>query len=108
MSTKLLFGLFIVVAALALALWGAHKVYATRVYATSGAETTNSDTLVPSAAVKRGDVAFTVSAKGELQGGNSEMLSAPMAGGGALSITFLRESGELVKQGDVVVKFDTT
>ena len=40
----------------------------------------------PTAAVKRGDVPFTVSAKGELQGGNSEMLTAPMTGGGAMSL----------------------
>ena len=58
---------------------------------------------LPSTVVKRGDVTFTVSAKGELQGGNSEMLSAPMTGGGPVAITFLRGSGELVKEGDVVV-----
>jgi multidrug efflux pump subunit AcrA (membrane-fusion protein) len=53
-------------------------------------------------------VTFTINAKGELQGGNSEMLSAPMTGGGPVAITFLRESGELVKEGDMVVQFDTT
>ena len=58
--------------------------------------------------MKRSEVTFTVTAKGELQGGNSEMLSAPMTGGGPVAITFLRESGELVKEGDVVVQFDTT
>jgi multidrug efflux pump subunit AcrA (membrane-fusion protein) len=63
---------------------------------------------LPTTLVKRGEVTFTVSARGELQGGNSEMLSAPMTGGGPVAITFLRESGELVKQGDVVVQFDTT
>jgi multidrug efflux pump subunit AcrA (membrane-fusion protein) len=63
---------------------------------------------LPTTAVKRGEVTFTVNAKGELQGGNSEMLSAPMTGGGPVAITFLRESGELVKEGDVVVQFDTT
>ena len=36
------------------------------------------------------------------------MLSAPMTGGGDMAITYLREPGELVKPGDVVVKFDTT
>ncbi|MBC7928343.1 MAG: efflux RND transporter periplasmic adaptor subunit [Bryobacteraceae bacterium] len=65
-------------------------------------------TSVPTAAVKRGEVAFTVAAKGELQGGNSEMLVAPMTGSGSIGITYLRESGELVKQGEVVAKFDTT
>jgi multidrug efflux pump subunit AcrA (membrane-fusion protein) len=63
---------------------------------------------VPTTLVKRGDVPFTVAAKGELQGSNTEMLSAPMTGGGALGIRVLRESGELVKEGDVVVEFDTT
>ena len=58
--------------------------------------------------MKRGDVPFTVAAKGELAGSNTEMLSAPMTGGGALGIRELRESGELVKEGDVVVQFDTT
>ncbi|MEO8129068.1 MAG: efflux RND transporter periplasmic adaptor subunit [Bryobacteraceae bacterium] len=63
---------------------------------------------VPTTSVKRGDVPFTVAAKGELAGSNTEMLSAPMTGGGALGIRVLRESGELVKEGDVVVQFDTT
>jgi len=63
---------------------------------------------VPTTQVKRGDVPFTVAAKGELAGSNTEMLSAPMTGGGALGIRALRESGELVKEGDVVVQFDTT
>ena len=63
---------------------------------------------VPSARVRRGDVTVTVTARGELQGGNSEMLSAPMTGGGDTAITFLRTPGELVQAGDVVVRFDTT
>ena len=36
------------------------------------------------------------------------MLTAPMAGGGQLTLTDLRKSGELVKKGDVVAQFDTT
>ncbi|HET8549183.1 MAG TPA: efflux RND transporter periplasmic adaptor subunit [Bryobacteraceae bacterium] len=63
---------------------------------------------LPETAVQRGDVTFAVTARGELSGGNTEMLSAPMTGGGAMAITFLRESGELVREGDVVAKFDTT
>ena len=51
---------------------------------------------------------ITVSAKGELSGGHTEMLSAPMTGGGDMAITYLREPGEAVAAGDVVVKFDTT
>lgn len=63
---------------------------------------------VPITAVRRGDVQFTVSARGELQGSNSEMLVAPMTGARELIITYLREPGELVKPGDTVVQFDTT
>ncbi|MFB3829199.1 MAG: efflux RND transporter periplasmic adaptor subunit [Bryobacteraceae bacterium] len=63
---------------------------------------------VPSTPVKRGDVTFIVHAKGELQGGNTEVLAAPQVGGQALAITMLRESGELVQAGDTVVQFDTT
>jgi multidrug efflux pump subunit AcrA (membrane-fusion protein) len=63
---------------------------------------------LPVTRVKRGDVTIAVAARGELQGGNSEMLTAPMVGGSDLAITYLRSSGELVKEGDVVVEFDTT
>ena len=63
---------------------------------------------LPSTRVKRGDVTITVAAKGEMQGGNSEMLVAPMVAGTDLAITSLRAPGELVKEGDVVVEFDTT
>jgi hypothetical protein len=58
--------------------------------------------------VKRGDVTFSISAKGELQGGKSMMLGAPMAGGIQLVITSLRDPGDLVRAGDIVVEFDTT
>jgi HlyD family secretion protein len=63
---------------------------------------------LPSTRVKKGRVTITVAARGELQGGNSEMLTAPMSGGGDIAITQLRDPGEVVKQGDVVVQFDTT
>jgi len=62
---------------------------------------------IPTTKVRKGKVTITVSARGELQGGNSEVLTAPMVGGD-LPITSLREPGELVKPGDVVVQFDTT
>ncbi|HUS08740.1 MAG TPA: efflux RND transporter periplasmic adaptor subunit [Bryobacteraceae bacterium] len=85
---------------LGLGAWGSGRLYE---------KITGSKTVsIPSIAVKRGDVAFTIAAKGDLQGGNSEMLSAPMTGGGALAIRQLRESGELVKEGDIVAQFDTT
>jgi RND family efflux transporter MFP subunit len=63
---------------------------------------------VPTTAVRRGDVTFSVTARGELQGANSVMLTAPMSGGVELVITSLREPGELVHAGDSVVEFDTT
>ncbi|MCL4852875.1 MAG: efflux RND transporter periplasmic adaptor subunit [Bryobacteraceae bacterium] len=65
-------------------------------------------TPLPSTRVRTGDVTFTVTADGALQGGNSRMLTAPMAGGGTLTLTELRKSGELVKKDDVVAEFDTT
>jgi hypothetical protein len=63
---------------------------------------------IPLARVRSGDVTFTVHARGELRGGNSETLIAPMTGGGEIHITYLRKSGELVAAGDRVVEFDTT
>lgn len=72
------------------------------------AATTSAEGEVPITRVKRGRVVVAVTASGELQGGNSEMLAAPTVGGGDLPITFLREPGEVVQAGDVVVQFDTT
>jgi len=63
---------------------------------------------IPTVRVKRGNVRITVTARGDLQGGNSEMLIAPMTGGREMIITYLREPGETVEPGDVVVRFDTT
>jgi HlyD family secretion protein len=72
------------------------------------AATASSSSEVPTTVVKRGNVTISVAARGELQGGNSEMLVAPMTGNDILAITYLRDPGELVKAGDVVVQFDTT
>ena len=63
---------------------------------------------VPTTRIKKGRVTISVTARGELQGGNSEMLTVPMVGGGPVAITYLREPGELVKPGDVVAELDTT
>jgi len=63
---------------------------------------------IPSTPVKRSTVVFTVTAKGDLQGGNSRMLTAPMTGSAQLVVTDLRKPGEMVKEGDIVVAFDTT
>jgi len=60
------------------------------------------DTQVPTTTVKRADLTMTVSAKGELKGGNSETLTAPMTTGTDLHITSLRKTGDLVKTGDVI------
>ena len=62
----------------------------------------------PSTRVKRGPVTITVTARGELQGGKPEMLVAPMVGSDTLAVTDIRDNGEMVKEGDVVVQFDTT
>lgn len=62
---------------------------------------------IPTTRVRKGKVTISVSARGELQGGNSEVLTAPMVGGD-LPITYLREPGELVKSGETVVEFDTS
>jgi len=63
---------------------------------------------IPTTSVKRGTVTLTVAARGDLQGGSSEMLSAPLVGGNDTGITYLREAGELVHPGDDVVRLDTT
>jgi multidrug efflux pump subunit AcrA (membrane-fusion protein) len=63
---------------------------------------------IPTARVERGDITLSVFARGEIRGGNPEMLTAPLTGGSDMHITFLRKSGEEVKAGDVVVQFDTT
>jgi hypothetical protein len=80
--------------------WGALRIV--RATATTAA------LELPTTRVKKGRVVLTVAARGELQGGNSEMLTAPMVGGVDLAITSLREPGELVSAGDTVVQFDTT
>jgi HlyD family secretion protein len=90
-----------VLAPLALIAWGG-----LRLYKTGSVVRPSSD--IPTTTVKKSDVTFTVTAKGELQGGKSEMLTAPMMGGAQLVLTKLSNSGELVKEGDVVVQFDTT
>ncbi len=63
---------------------------------------------VPSAPVKKTSVGFTVSSLGDLQGGNSKMMSAPMTGSGQLILIEVRQPGEMVKKDEVVARFDTT
>lgn len=90
-----------VLAPLALIAWGGLRLYKTGSVVQSASE-------IPTTTIKKGDVTFTVTAKAELQGGGSEMLTAPMMGGAQLVLTDLRNSGDLVKDGDVVAQFDTT
>jgi multidrug efflux pump subunit AcrA (membrane-fusion protein) len=80
--------------------WGAIRIVRS-VSATPSAET-------PSTRVKLGPVAITVAARGDIQGGNPEMLTAPMVGSDTLTVTSLRQPGDLIEAGDVVVQFDTT
>src|SRR5262249_47376285 len=99
MKVRLLIG-FVVLLVLGAAGWGALH------FSQFVKSETRSE--IPTARVKKGKVTVTVSARGELQGGNSEMLTAPPAGGGDMPITFLREPGEQVNSGDVVIEFDRT
>jgi multidrug efflux pump subunit AcrA (membrane-fusion protein) len=66
------------------------------------------DTTIPTTLVKRNDLTLTVSARGELRGGNSEVLSAPLTTGSELHLTMLRKTGELVKTNEPVIEFDST
>jgi multidrug efflux pump subunit AcrA (membrane-fusion protein) len=94
--------LVVVLGSASLAAWAGLEVYRKAEIAPAAA------IEVPTTVVRRGDVTFSVSSKGELQGANSAMLSAPMAGGAELVITALKEPGELVRAGETVAEFDTT
>src|SRR6478672_1291326 len=63
---------------------------------------------IPTTTVRKGQVTISVSARGDLQGGNSEMMIVPPTGTSEVPITFLRPTGEMVKAGDTIVEFDTT
>lgn len=84
---------------------GAASLSAPRWYRMLAPETS---AVVPSTRVRRGDVTFTINANGQVQGGNSRMLVAPMTGSNELVLTELRRSGELVRKDDIVARFDTT
>jgi HlyD family secretion protein len=93
-------GIAIVLAVLGAGAWG------TRRFIRIASATTPEE--VPTTSVKKGRVVIAVAARGELQGGNSEMLVAPMTGNDTMAITALRDPGELVEAGEEVVQFDTT
>ncbi len=63
---------------------------------------------IPVTRVKRGAVELNVIARGSLEGGKPEMLSAPMTGGSDMTLRMLLRSGTLVKAGDVVAELDST
>ena len=69
---------------------------------------TTNEAPIPTAKVLRGDVSLSITARGELRGGNSEVLTAPLIGGAEMHIIDLRTPGDKVKEGDVVVGLDTT
>ena len=100
MMRKIVIGMCAAALALVLLAWGGSRL----MKALSPAFVSR----LPVTQVKRSDVTITVTAKGELAGGHTEILGAPMTGGGEMAITYLREPGETVAAGDVVVKFDTT
>lgn len=62
---------------------------------------------IPTAEVQRGDVTLAITARGEVRGGNPQMLAAPMTGGTEMHITQLRKSGDEVKPGDMIAQLDT-
>jgi HlyD family secretion protein len=70
--------------------------------------TATTEAVIPTAKVQRGDVSLIVTARGDIRGGNPETLTAPQTGGSDMHITYLRNAGEAVKEGDIVVQFDTT
>lgn len=61
---------------------------------------------LPVGRVKRGDLEMRVYVTGELRAIQSQMLTAPPIGGGALQITHLLHTGTAVKKGDLVIEFD--
>lgn len=93
-------GLAVLLAVLGAIAWGAMRLVR--------ATTTTAAVEVPTTKVRRGAVHISVSARGELQGGNSEMIMVPPLGADSTAVTFLRSPGEMVNEGDVVVEFDNT
>ena len=90
-----LFFIAIILALVAALGWGAFR------FAKVAAPAAGSD--VPTTRVKKGRVTVAVTARGELQGGNSEMLSAPMVGGGDMAITGI-PAGAMVTLVDIEKK----
>lgn len=89
------------VLAVSLIAWASFAVY-------GRTATADPNEAIPTTAVQRGDVRFSVAAKGNLQGKNTRILTVPMAAKGELIVTSLRQQGELVRDGEVVAEFDAT
>ena len=90
--------------------WGAAAIILAAAVAGLLANTSRSikagDDKVPLARVQCGDLDSKVYATGELRANHAMVLTAPPVGGGALQITRLLHTGELVKKGDIVFEFD--
>lgn len=93
-------GIAIALGILAAIAWGALKLVRNMAAPTT--------TDLPTTRVRRGKVIISVSVRGQLQGGNSEKIEVPMTGVDSTGVTYLREPGELVKEGDVIAQFDIT
>lgn len=63
------------------------------------------DDALPVSTAERGPFAMTLAVPGELKAVKSEFVSAPNVKG-TLKVTFVKEEGTRVKQGDVLVEFD--
>ncbi len=100
MKTRIIGGLALLACLGALA-WGAMRLVKVATAPAAGVE-------IPTTRVKKGTVTIAVSARGELQGGNSEMVVVPPLGADSTAITYMRSPGEMVQEGDVVVEFDNT
>jgi len=99
MRTRIL-AIAISLGVLAVLAWGAMRLVRTMAAPTSSE--------LPTTHVKRGRVVISVSARGQLQGGNSETIEVHQTGVDSTGVTYLREPGELVKTGDVIAQFDIT
>jgi HlyD family secretion protein len=67
---------------------------------------TSTQSDIPTARVKRGDLEMKIFSNGELRASHMETLTAPPIGGGSLQLTHLLHTGAAVKKGELVMEFD--
>jgi len=67
---------------------------------------TNAAAILPSAPAREGDFLVLIRCRGEIRAGRSVQVYTPMVPN--LRIAWLAPPGEVVKQGDVIVKFDSS